>query len=164
MSTDIVIRLDPRVEISRSDLEARQDALMSMYALAKPLYQAGQRVRALNEQVAEVQKLLRENEQAPETLTEAATDISAELGEIGRELGRAGRSARAAFMLEGSTTRPSPDVMLQIDMAWEKVPSLIDRLNAVIITQMPALNALLNEHGIRPLPGDPLEVPRKPTR
>jgi hypothetical protein len=54
--------------------------------------------------------------------------------------------------------------MLQIDLAWDKVPGLIDRLNAVITTQMPALNAQLNEHGIRPLPGDPLEVPRKPMR
>ncbi len=163
-STDFMVRLDPRIEISRADLEARQDALLSMYALAKPLYEAGQRVRQLNERVAEVQQLLKDNEDAPESIGEAATALSTELGEIGRELGQANRGARASFMLEGSTTRPSPDVMLQIDLAWDKVPGLIDRLNAVITTQMPALNAQLNEHGIRPLPGDPLEVPRKPMR
>jgi photosystem II stability/assembly factor-like uncharacterized protein len=164
MSTDFVVRLDPRIEIPRADLDARQDALLSMYALAKPLYEAGQRVSQLNERVAEVQQLLKDNEDAPESIGEAATAISTELGEIGRELGQANRGARASFMLEGSTTRPSPDIMLQIDMAWDKVPGLIDRLNAVITTQMPALNAQLNEHGIRPLPGDPLEIPRKPMR
>jgi len=137
---------------------------MSMYALAKPLYEAGRSVRKLNEQVAEVQQLLKENEDAPESIGEAATAISTELGEISSELGQASRGARASFMLEGSTTRPSPDVMLQIDLAWDKVPGLVERLNAVITTQMPALNAQLNEHGIRPLPGDLLEVPRKPMR
>ena len=137
---------------------------MSMYALAKPLYEAGRRMRELNEQVSEVQQLLKDNEDAPESIGEAATAISTELGEIGRELGQANRGARASFMLEGSTTRPSPDVMLQIEMAWDMVPDLIERLNAVITTQMPALNAQLNEHGIRPLPGDLLDVPRKPMR
>jgi photosystem II stability/assembly factor-like uncharacterized protein len=164
MSTDFVVRLDPRVQITRADLEARQDALMSMYVLAKPLYLAGRRVRELTEQVSEVQQLLKENEDAPESIGEATSAISTELGGISRELGQANRGARAAFMLEGSTTRPSPDVLLQIDMAWEKVPSLIERLNAVITTQMPELNAQLNEHGIRPSPGEPLEVPRKPVR
>ncbi|UCD24036.1 MAG: hypothetical protein JSW51_13560, partial [Gemmatimonadota bacterium] len=161
---DFEVRLDTRVQISRADLEARQEALMSMYALAKPLYEAGQRVRALNQQIGEVQQLLKEHEDAPESIGETATEISSELGEIGRELGQAGRGARASFMLEGSTTRPSPDIMLQIEMAWDMIPGLIERLNVVIETQMPALNAQLNEHGIRPLPGDPLDVPRKPVR
>jgi photosystem II stability/assembly factor-like uncharacterized protein len=164
MSTDFEVRLDPRIEITPADLRARQDVLMSMYALAKPLYEAGRSVRKLNEQVAEVQQVLKENENAPESIGEAATAISTELGEISSELGQASRGARASFMLESSTTRPSPDVMLQIDLAWDKVPGLVERLNTVITTQMPALNAQLNEHGIRPLPGDPLEVPRKPMR
>jgi hypothetical protein len=163
-STDFEVRLDPRIEIARADLEARQDALMSMYALARPLYEAGQRVRKLNEQLAEVQQVLKANEDAPESIGETATEISTELGEIGRELGQANRGARASFMLESSTTRPSPDIMLQLEMAWDKVPGLVERLNTVITTQMPALNAQLNENGIRPLPGDPLEVPRKPMR
>jgi len=164
MNTDFEVRLDPRIEISPADLQARQDALMSMYALAKPLYEAGLKMRQLNEQVAEVQQQLKDNEYAPESIGEAATAISTELGEIGRELGQANRGARASFMLEGSTSRPSPDIVRQIDMAWDKVPGLIERLNTVITTQMPALNAQLNEHGIRPLPGDPVEVPRKPMR
>ncbi|UCG86346.1 MAG: hypothetical protein JSW71_20990 [Gemmatimonadota bacterium] len=162
MTADLEVRLDPRVEISRADLQARQDALMSMYVLAKPLYDAGRRVRELNEQLTEIQDLLRDNEAAPESLGEAATDITTELGAISRELGQASRGARASYMLEGSTTRPSPDVLFQIDRAWEQVPGLIERLNEVITTQIPALYAQLNDHGIRPSPGEALEVPRRP--
>jgi photosystem II stability/assembly factor-like uncharacterized protein len=162
MTSEFEVRLDPRVQISQADLEARQDALMSIYLLAKPLYDAGRRVRELNEQMTEIQSLLRDNEDAPESLGEAATDVTTELAAIGRELGLASRGARGSYVLEGSTTRPSPDVVFQIDRAWEQVPDMIERLNAVITTQMPALYTQLNEYGIRPPPGEPLEVPRRP--
>jgi photosystem II stability/assembly factor-like uncharacterized protein len=162
VTEDFEVRLDPRVEISRADLEARQDALLSIHALSKPVYDAGRRVRELNEQMAEIQGLLRDNEEAPESLEEAATDISTELGTISRELGQASRGARASYYLESSTTRPSPDVVSQIDRAWEQVPGLIERLNQVITTRLPVLYDELNEHGIRPSPGEPLEVPRRP--
>ncbi len=162
MTSEFEVRLDPRVQISQADLEARQDALMSMYLLAKPLYDAGRRVRELNEQMTEIQNLLRDNEDAPESLGEAATDVTTELAAIGRELGQASRGARGSYVLEGSTTHPSPDVVFQIDRAWEQVPDLIERLNAVITTQIPALYMQLNEHGIRQPPGEPLEVPRRP--
>lgn len=48
-----------------------------------------------------------------------------------------------------------------LDEAWTAVPGLIERLNAVIVTSMPGLNALLDEHGIRPDPGGPVAVPER---
>ena len=61
--------------------------------------------------------------------------------------------------IDGSTTRPTTDQLWQIDTAWEKIPDTITRLNAIITDRMPALNRLLNEHGVRPDPGDVVELP-----
>jgi photosystem II stability/assembly factor-like uncharacterized protein len=162
LATDFAVRLDPRVEISSADLEARQAAMMSVYVLAKPLYEAQNRVRELNEQISEIQELTKGSEDVPESIDSTVVDISTTLGDIGRDLGRASRGARVGRQIEGSTTRPSPDVLFQIDRAWEQVPGLIEQLNEVITTRMPALYDQLNQHGIRPSPGEPLEVPSKP--
>jgi photosystem II stability/assembly factor-like uncharacterized protein len=162
LSTAFDVRLDPRVEISQPDLEARQEAMMSVYALAKPLYEAQSRVRELNQQLSEIQALIKDREDVPESIDSAATEISGALGELGRDLGRASRGARVGRQIEGSTTRPSPDVLFQIDRAWDQVPGLIEQLNEVITTRMPGLYDQLNQHGIRPSPGEPLEVPTKP--
>jgi photosystem II stability/assembly factor-like uncharacterized protein len=162
LSTEFDVRLDPRVRISSADLEARQEAMMSMYALAKPLYEAQGKVRELNEQLSEIQTLIKDREDVPESIGTSATEIGTELGEIGRDLGQASRGSRGARQIEASTTRPSPDVLFQIDRAWEQVPGLIEQLNAIITTRMPALYDDLNQHGVRPSPGEQLEVPKKP--
>ena len=164
LSTELRVRLDPRVQISRADLEARQRALMSMYALAKPLYEAGRAVRELNQQLAAIQQMLRDIEDAPQSLGDEATAISGELGAVSRELNQVNRNARAGSAIEASTTRPTADQEWQIDQAWEQVPDLITRLNDVITNRMPALYSQLDEHGIRPSVGEAIEVPSRPGR
>jgi photosystem II stability/assembly factor-like uncharacterized protein len=162
MMQEFDVRLDPRVQISRADLEARQRLMMSMYALAKPLYEAGRAIQRLTQQVSDVQKLLRDREDLPESLTDEVTAVSTELGEIGGELNQARRASRTAGRLEASTTPPAPDYVWQVDRAWDEIPGLIERLNLVITTRMPALYDQLNELGVRPAIGEPVPVPVRP--
>jgi hypothetical protein len=163
-STELQVRLDPRVDISRDDLVARQHALLDMYALAKPLYDATGALRGLTQQIAEVQGLLRDAEDAPESLSEEATAISAALGELNRELNQINRSARGGGSIENSTTRPTADQLWQIEQAWEQVPDLITRVNEIITNRMPAFYAQLDENGIRPDPGEAVAIPVRPGR
>jgi hypothetical protein len=164
LTTDVVVRGDPRIDVSRADLEARQQAMMSAYQLAKPNYEAGRATRRLNQQLADIRSLLREANDVPEAIQEQVDSLRSELRELQQELQRAGAGAGAAFAIEASTTRPTADQLWQIDQSWEKLPGLINKLNEVINNKMPALYDALNEHGIRPDPGKPITVPTRSGR
>ncbi|MCH7565023.1 MAG: glycosyl hydrolase [Gemmatimonadetes bacterium] len=159
--TSVEVRLDPRIVISQADLMARQDLLMSAYELAKPSYEAGQAVQRLTRQLADMRSLLDSQESAPEEVTQAVDEVRDEVRELSRDLTRARGGARGTGSVEGSTSRPSADQEWQLERAWNALPDLITRINALITERLPEINALLNEHGIRPDPGAPLEVPRR---
>ena len=59
MFGDLTVRQDPRIDISRADLAARQAALMSMYELQAPVYRARVAGRRLHLQLSNVEQLLR---------------------------------------------------------------------------------------------------------
>lgn len=161
-SRELTVRLDPRVEITRADLIARQHALLDAYALAKPLYEARSAIQELNRQLADIQGLLGDQEDAPAALSEEATTILDELNELNSELSQVSRLARAGGSVEGSTTKPTEDQLWQIERAWEQVPDLISRLNAFVTGRVPAFYARLNENGIRPDPGEAVSIPVRP--
>jgi len=164
LTTDVVVRGDPRIDVSRADLEARQRAMMSAYQLAKPNYEAGRATRRLNQQLADIRSLLREANDVPEEIQEQVDSLRSELRELQQELQRAGAGAGAASAIEASTTLPTADQLWQIEQSWRKLPGLIDKLNEVIDRKMPALYDALNEHGIRPDPGKPITVPTRSGR
>jgi photosystem II stability/assembly factor-like uncharacterized protein len=153
---------DPRIEISDADRRARQDALMSVYTLSKSINQASRTMNRLNGQVSDIQALIKEHEGAPESLTEQAKLLSETVEELRQELSQASRDARVSGAIEGSTTRPTADQLWQIDRAWDKAPGLIEQVNEMVNTSLPALYRACDENGIRPDPGKPIEVPRKP--
>ena len=159
-AAQLSIRLDPRVTITPADLAARQEALMSVYALAKPAYEAQQAVQRLGNILSDVKKLL--TDETSEDLRQEIDDLSADVDSLRREIGNASRGSRAAFSIEGSTTRPTADQLWQIDRSWTELPPLIERLNEYITERIPALNERLNEHNIRPDAGQAVSVPRRP--
>ncbi len=161
LTTNLEIRGDPRVQVSRADLEARQEALMSAYRLAKPNYEAGQAARRLSEQLSDVEQLLEESADAPESLSERVDSLQGELRELQQQLQRAGAGAGVAFALDGTTSRPTADQLWQIEQSWEQLPGVVEQLNVLITSKMRALYDQLNEHGIRPDPGKALTVPTR---
>ncbi len=155
----VAVRLDPRVEMSRADLEARQAALMSAYDLAGPVYEAGQAVQRVTAQLMEVSALLREQDEAPEDLSEDVSGLLEEARELRDDINQAAAGARGAGAIESSSTRPTADQLWQLDQAWEKVPPLIERLNEIVTDEMSALYRRLDEQGIRPDPGEAVTMP-----
>ena len=136
---EVVVRLDPRVDMSRVDLEARQAALMSAWDLAGPVYEAGRAVQRVTTRLMEVSALLREQEETPEELSEEVSGLLEETRELGRDINQAAAGARGANAIGSSSTRPTADQLWQLDQAWEKVPPLIERLNEIVADEMPAL-------------------------
>ena len=162
LEADVGVRLDPRVQVSHADLEARQAALMDLHALAGPVREAQERVRTLGDQLREVRELVRERSDAPAQLVARVDSLGDEVREVGEDLGRAGRGVRLGSALESVSAAPTSDQRWQVDRAWEEVPRALERLNRLLAEEVPALYRELDRHGIRPDPGAPVTVPRRP--
>jgi photosystem II stability/assembly factor-like uncharacterized protein len=160
-SAEVEIEADPRRPMATADRLARQDVLMALHELAKPLYDATQRTDRLVDQMAEAEELLDQHDGAPEALTDELGAIQEELGEIGDGLQEARRWAGVANAIQGSSTVPTEDQLWQVDAAWEAVPPLVERLNVLIRDRVPAFNTSLDAEGVRPDPGEVLDVPRR---
>ena len=81
------------------------------------------------------------------------------LEEIEDDVAEARRNAGVAGAIQGSSTLPTADQMWQVDRAWEMMAELVEPLNALIGTRVPTLNAQLYAEGVRPKPGEEVEVP-----
>jgi hypothetical protein len=108
-----------------------------------------------------VRDLIQESDDAPEGLLARVDSLRARVQEISTELGRQGGAARQGRSLESIFAAPTADQLWQIERAWSEVPGLVERVNEVITQDLPALYSELNRLGIRPDPGEPLEVPRR---
>jgi hypothetical protein len=160
METSLRVRLDPRVDISQADLMARQDALMQLYALAKPVYEARRALQRLDDQLESVQELLEQQDDAPDDVVADVKTLREELNQLRQRMNRA--SGGSMFGIEGYHARPTSDQLWALEQAWEQAPGLFAELNVFITDRMPGLNARLNMLGVRPPVGDPVEAPRKP--
>jgi len=163
MLGDLVVQQDPRIEVSRPDLAARQAAIMSAYNLEGSVYEAGQAILRIRDQLGNVDDLLNDADSPPEALGDEVTAIREALGDISDELDRLSvRRTRSA--MEGSTTRPTEDQLELVNRAWDETPALIAQVNSVITDQMPALNRSLGEADIRADPGEVVKIPTREGR
>ncbi|MBT8488189.1 MAG: hypothetical protein KJO65_05085, partial [Gemmatimonadetes bacterium] len=160
-STELEIEADPRRPMTVADRMARQDALMSMHRLAKPVYEAGRALSRLQEQMSEAEELLGQHESAPGSLTTELEAIQEELEAIDDLLGDVRGWTRVAGDMQQSSLSPTEDMLWQVDRAWEEAPGVIERINELITQRVPAFHDALDEEGVRPDPGEALEVPRR---
>ena len=158
-SSTVEIQADPRRPMTRADRTARQDALMSLHALAAPIYEAGRAVDRLEEQLDAAEELIEAAAEAPEGLAEELEAIREALDEIDDDVGEARRNAGVATAIQGSSTLPTEDQMWQVDRAWEVMAELLDPLNELVASRVPALNAQLYAEGVRPKPGEAVALP-----
>jgi hypothetical protein len=160
-STTVEIIADPRRPMTRADRMARQDALMSLHTLATPIYEATQAAQRLDGQLNEAEALLDDFEAASDALRAELEEVTDELSSIQSDLGTARGNAGVANAIQVSSTVPTEDQLWQIDQAWEAMPEVVSRLNALITSRVPALNAMLDSEGVRPDPGQAITVPRR---
>ena len=158
-SSTVEIQADPRRPMTRADRMARQDALMSLHTLAVPIYEAGRAIRGLEEQLDATEELIEGATEAPEDLTDEVEAIREALEEVEDDVAEARRNAGVAGAIQGSSTLPTADQMWQVDHAWEVMAEVVGPLNELITSRVPALNAQLYAEGVRPKPGEAVEVP-----
>ena len=153
-SSTVEIQADPRRPMTRADRMARQDALMSLHALAPSIYEAGRAIDRLEEHLDAAEELVEAAAEAPEGLDEELEAIREALEGLDDDVGEARRNAGVATAIQGSSTLPTEDQMWQVDHAWEVMEELVGPLNELITSRVPALNAQLYAEGVRPRPGE----------
>ncbi len=169
MFGDLTVRQDPRIEVSRADLAARQTALIAMYDLQAPVYHARQAVERLTLQLSDAEQFLREAA-TTETFGGGLAGIMEELAYVDRELRRLlirtgeerrARPAGTGPQIEASTTRPTGDQLQDVERAWRDAPEVIGRLNALILVRVPAFLRKLNDENLPAEPGEHVVAPRR---
>ena len=161
MERPVEVRLDPRVTISRSDLMARHEAMLSSYRLSGPRGQAGQRMQQAMQQVARAEERLGDAEEAPEDLAEEIEALREALQELMGDLNQAGGGSNVYGQIERSTTPATADQLWRIEQSWERLPAVIDRVNEMVTERVPALLARIYPEGLRPEPGEAVAAPRR---
>ena len=161
MFSDLIVRMDPRIEVSDTDLQDRQAALMAVYKLQAPIYHAGKAVSRIREQLVDIEQMLRETDEEFEDLNREAEEIGDELEGIDRDLSALPLGSTQA--LESSTTRPTEDQLQEVERLWADTPGVIERINQLISGQMPAFYRRLDNEGIRTDPGEAIIIPRRGT-
>jgi hypothetical protein len=129
----------------------------------KPQYETGQAVRRVQQQLTQVSEML--GDDSPSEVRDELSAIRRELADIQRSMGGGGgrRGGGGGFgSFEGWTGKPTADALYRLEQSWERLPGAIERINAVVTERMPALNRMLDEHGVRPSAGQAIEIPRKP--
>lgn len=158
-SASLVVEPDPRRSMTMAERRARQDALMDLHVMAEPLYRGTRAVRRLTEVVGEARDLLPAD--ASEELTDEVDAIEDELDALRSALATANHSAGVRNAIQVSSTVPTEDQLWQIETLWDDLPGLVERVNALVETRVPALNDRLDEIGARPDPGEPVAMPRR---
>ncbi len=163
LETSVTVKLDPRVDTSRSDMMARQEALMSAYDLSKPVNEGLRAAGRVREQLSSIEGQLEDHDVA-ESLTAEVEAIGEELDEVNDELNRARQGSGVSGALGSYYTAPTADMLWQLERGWDALPGAIQRLNALLTDRMPSLYDAVQAAGIRPDLGDPIEVPIPPMR
>ncbi|HEX7049734.1 MAG TPA: hypothetical protein VF188_05930, partial [Longimicrobiales bacterium] len=161
MTTDVVVEQDPRIHVPRAELVARQDAMMRVNALAKPLYEAQQAAREAARRLDAARELLKQSGADAKALLAEADSLAARLEAATDALGEAG-AGRVQFAIEGISARPTADQLWQIDQAWEKAPDAIRALNDLLTGDFAAFEAKVYQPAARPEPIGPIDVPTPP--
>jgi len=105
------------------------------------------------------QDLIKASGSASEELATMAEEASTSVEEVRGSLQGERRVLFSAFGLERSHTRPTGDQIWSIDQARDRLPDMIDQINEIIMTAVPALWDKMNEEGLRPDPGEPVTLP-----
>ncbi|MFV2007695.1 MAG: hypothetical protein ACC667_09625, partial [Longimicrobiales bacterium] len=160
MAGDLVVSMDPRLNVPALDLQTRQTALMAVYELQSPIRELGLAVQRIEGQLESVRDLLSEAVDTLPSLGEEVDEIAGELDDISSQMNGLGVGT-LRMAVEASTSRPTEDQLQGIDRAWADAPGLIERMNALITDRMPALYRMLDQAGVRADPGKAISVPRR---
>ena len=101
------------------------------------------------------------DEAMKESLQAEADTLAEEIDEVQEAFGRANLMGRATRGIENWSGAPSSDQTWSIETTWAEIPAVIEQINELLTTRMPAFEQSVVAAGLRPALGDPIAVPRR---
>ncbi len=153
-SAALEIQADPRRPMTRADRMARQEALMELHALAAPLYDAGRAAERIEERLDLALEVVAAAEASPDSsegsVRAQIKELRDSVAALQEEFSEVRGHASVARAISGSSTLPTADQFWRVDRAWELLPPALGRLNALISSALPELEASLYVPALRP--------------
>jgi hypothetical protein len=163
----LVVKLDPRVQCSQSDLQAQLDLAMQMTDGMNSSYKSYNDIASLRLALAERQRSLGGKPDAKD-VTAGITALARELGDLedgtttAPGFGSINRDlARYLTMVEGGDLRPAQSARENAAVSCEALRKDLARWRTINSESLPALNKLLERHNLAALatmtpPADPV--------
>jgi photosystem II stability/assembly factor-like uncharacterized protein len=158
---EVTVRLDPRVSVSRTVLATRQNAMLSSYRLSGATDAAGDALDALEDQLDDVASLLAVAGNGVSDLTAEVEAMLEDVEAMGNWLDDVSDGANMMGQIQSVSGPPTADQLWQIEQSWNDVPDVIDSVNEMLTTTLPALYDRLDREGVRPDPGQAITMPRR---
>jgi chromosome segregation ATPase len=155
------VRGDPRITIARADLEARQQALLELHALARPNWEANRAAQQAEARIAAIRETLEKAAGDTGALEAEADSAANRLRDLRSDLQEAGAGVRLSGAIEGATVRPTADQLWQIDRAWQQLPGVVNALNAFVAGPLEDLTAKVYTSAARPAPIAAVTLPAR---
>ena len=155
----VEVRLDPRVDISRADLEARQETMLDSYRMSSALQDARELIQSMSGHLNSIEQRIDGAAEPPEDLKEEVEAFREALEEVRDDLNDAGRGASTWGQISRATNLPTADQLWQIDRSWEELPAVIERVNEMLATRLPALFDRVLAEELQPELGEAVAVP-----
>ena len=161
VQSEVTVRLDPRVSMTRREIMVRHQAMMDAYRLSGPVDSAEEALGDVGEQLAGVEALLKSADHPSEAISEEIGAIRGLVEELEDELDAASGGAGVLGRIQGFSGPPTDDDLWQIERSWQAVPAIIERINTVLTERMPSLLSGVYVDAVRPDAGDPVPTPRR---
>jgi photosystem II stability/assembly factor-like uncharacterized protein len=158
MKQPLTITLDPRVNVSQSDLEQQLDAARRVTSGLESTYEAYNAAAALRAAIGDRQKALLANASAKDAV-DAVKDLDSQIeavqqgdmrdpgmGPVNRDL------ARILFMIEVGDGAPSDSAQAAIDDSLKSLDKDLAEWQKLERNFVPSVNALLGKYNLQPLP------------
>jgi hypothetical protein len=159
MTTGLAVREDPRIDVPRADLVARNEALARVNDLAEPLFRAGEAMDEVEERLEAARILLEAaGEGESETLLEELDALEAHVEVVQDDLSEAASGRQVQFAIDGVSARPTEDQLWRIERGEAAVPGAIRALNDLLTERLPAFEARIYQPAARPAPIEPVAL------
>lgn len=163
---------DPRIDISFEERKAQHDALYTIYKLYPTLSAASRTTDTLRKEVNKLKQSLKRVPDVPGVISEKMEAVTKEIDDIrmkllgdpklgwrGIRFSVRGRLRMLSRSIGGYTAAPSQSQVQNIRKNSEELKTIVNRINNIIETDIPALNKLMNEHDIpRIFPGKKIKI------
>ncbi|MEM7416881.1 MAG: glycosyl hydrolase [Gemmatimonadota bacterium] len=151
VQTEVVVRLDPRVEMGRRPMQQRHLAMLESYRLEGPIDRADDAIGDMEDLLDGVEELLGSRARSA-AVQEALTRARQRLDEVEEELDDASDGAGMWRQIQAVSGPPTADQLFLLEESWRRAPAAIEAVNATIDDVEAVLDLVYTEAGRPALP------------